>query len=166
MSVTDPHLMSLWCPERDHDSKPCSDCWAMSPKALREQFLKLVVAQRVTPSCAILYPRPWLTPRLPNFPGAGVTPPQLKEFYKAMCLIFERDNSSGVPLGPEESKGAPSGSALATPTLALMGPMDLVMDPDQGWSCHATFPDAGPYANATSTAGSYRWCQPHCDSQI
>ncbi|KAJ1173152.1 hypothetical protein NDU88_004993 [Pleurodeles waltl] len=49
MSVTDPHRVCLWCLERDHDPKSCSECPARHPKALRERSLKLMAARHSTP---------------------------------------------------------------------------------------------------------------------
>ncbi|KAJ1101562.1 hypothetical protein NDU88_006629 [Pleurodeles waltl] len=49
LSVTDPHCVCLWCLERDHDPKSCSECQAMHPKALREWSLKLMAARHLTP---------------------------------------------------------------------------------------------------------------------
>ncbi|KAJ1117589.1 hypothetical protein NDU88_005786 [Pleurodeles waltl] len=47
MSVTDPHLMCLWCLERD--PKLCFECRAINPKALREQSLKLLAVLHSAP---------------------------------------------------------------------------------------------------------------------
>ncbi|KAJ1208811.1 hypothetical protein NDU88_004194 [Pleurodeles waltl] len=49
MTVTDPQRVCLWCLERDHDLKQCSECRAMHPKALREWSLKLMAARQSTP---------------------------------------------------------------------------------------------------------------------
>ncbi|KAJ1141212.1 hypothetical protein NDU88_007547 [Pleurodeles waltl] len=120
MSVMDLHLVCLWCLERDHDPKSCSECLAMNPKKKKSKKDKRSSTsprrsddeapeerQHSRPPC--LEPSSGSAPRFPDFPGA--TPDQLKEFYKAMRLIFgqtdpplalsDTGESVGVPLGIE-----------------------------------------------------------------
>ena len=45
MSVSDPHLVCLWCLGSDHDSRACADCKSMHPKAICEWTMKLLAAR-------------------------------------------------------------------------------------------------------------------------
>ncbi|KAJ1206569.1 hypothetical protein NDU88_001972 [Pleurodeles waltl] len=57
----------------------------------------------------------------PDFPGAGATPAQLKEFYEAMRLIFGQTDPPSAPLGTGELVGAPSGSKSSASATAPEG---------------------------------------------
>ncbi|KAJ1218360.1 hypothetical protein NDU88_005940 [Pleurodeles waltl] len=127
MLVMDPHRVCLWCLEKNHNSTLCSDCQTMVSKALRERSLKLLAARQpslVAPlrgghgptvgggrGTAPRAPSP--LPRIQGHLIIQSDPAQIKEFYKAMHLIFEQAVPSGGSLGPAGSAGAPLGLTSA-----------------------------------------------------
>ncbi|KAJ1159692.1 hypothetical protein NDU88_000197 [Pleurodeles waltl] len=140
--VTDPHRVYLWCLERDHNPKSCSECRAMHPKALRgrpgtrlrvgptligEEGLE--IGRGVITTCLLLnpqvksvhaiglHPRSLRLGRLRASPSSREPerPPPNLEFYEAMRLIFGRADPDTAPSGPRGSAGGPSGSVPAAP---------------------------------------------------
>ena len=119
MSVSDPHLVCLWCLGSDHNSRAWADCKSMHPKAIRKRVMKLPVAwQKKAPVVLGLSPDPMGNPALGHL-------------FISPCTQFLGPTPSGAPSGPRGREVLWLGYRRRVHPRCQPYPLDPLLNPDQ-----------------------------------